>query len=122
MAIGNFGQCGGCGCRILWIRTKAGKNMPCNPTMLNYRKEAPYCWLPLREALPRQQLLPEVTVYSSMFFSDQFQDVPARPRPGIALEQCTDRYGTKIGEATEADCMEVVSAFLKQDHREESEE
>ncbi|GFI46247.1 hypothetical protein IMSAGC019_01560 [Lachnospiraceae bacterium] len=39
MAIGNFGQCGGCGCRILWIRTKAGKNMPCNPTMLNYRKE-----------------------------------------------------------------------------------
>ena len=40
----------------------------------------------------------------------------------IALEQCTDRYGTKIGEATEADCMEVVSAFLKQDHREESEE
>ena len=40
MAIGNFGQCGGCGCRILWIRTKAGKNMPCNPTMLNYRKDA----------------------------------------------------------------------------------
>lgn len=39
MAIGNFGQCGGCGCRILWIRTKAGKNMPCNPTMLNYQKE-----------------------------------------------------------------------------------
>ena len=40
----------------------------------------------------------------------------------IALEQCTDRYGTKIGEAIEADCLEVVSAFLKQDHREESEE
>lgn len=39
MAVGNFGQCGGCGCRILWIKTKAGKNMPCNPTMLNYRKE-----------------------------------------------------------------------------------
>ena len=40
MAIGNFGHCGGCGCRILWIRTKAGKNMPCNPTILNYRKDA----------------------------------------------------------------------------------
>ena len=40
----------------------------------------------------------------------------------IALEQCAYRYGTKIGEATEADCLEVVSAFLKQDHREESKE
>lgn len=40
----------------------------------------------------------------------------------IALEQCADRYGTKIGEATEADCLEVVSAFLKQDHKEESKE
>lgn len=35
----NFGQCGGCGRRILWIKTKAGKNMPCDPIMLNYRKE-----------------------------------------------------------------------------------
>ena len=40
----------------------------------------------------------------------------------IALDQCADRYGTKTGEATEADCLEVVSAFLKQDHREESKE
>lgn len=39
MAVGDFGQCRGCGCRILWIRTKAGKNMPCNPTLINYRKE-----------------------------------------------------------------------------------
>ena len=40
----------------------------------------------------------------------------------IALDQCADRYGTKTGEATEADCLEVVSEFLKQDHREESKE
>lgn len=40
----------------------------------------------------------------------------------IVLEQCADQYGTRIGEATEADCLEVVSAFLQQDHREESKE
>lgn len=39
MARDNFGQCRECGCRILWIKTKAGKNMPCDPIMLNYRKE-----------------------------------------------------------------------------------
>ena len=40
MSRANFGQCRGCGCRVLWIRTKAGKNMPCNPTLINYRKES----------------------------------------------------------------------------------
>lgn len=40
MARDNFGQCRGCGKRILWIRTKAGKNMPVDPVMLNYRKDA----------------------------------------------------------------------------------
>ena len=29
MANGNFGQCSGCGARVIWIKTEAGKNMPC---------------------------------------------------------------------------------------------
>lgn len=33
----SFGQCRGCGARVIWIRTRAGKNMPCDPTMHNYR-------------------------------------------------------------------------------------
>lgn len=33
----SFSQCGGCGKRILWIKTPSGKNMPCDPTLHNYR-------------------------------------------------------------------------------------
>lgn len=33
-----FGTCANCGCRILWVRTKAGKNMPCNPEMISYKR------------------------------------------------------------------------------------
>ena len=32
-----FGTCRQCGDRILWIKTKAGKNMPVNPELINYR-------------------------------------------------------------------------------------
>lgn len=31
-----FGTCAYCGRRILWIRTKAGKNMPVNPELIDY--------------------------------------------------------------------------------------
>lgn len=33
-----FGTCRNCGCQIMWIKTKAGKNMPVNPSMVNYRR------------------------------------------------------------------------------------
>lgn len=33
-----FGTCTYCGRRIMWVRTKAGKNMPVDPTLINYRK------------------------------------------------------------------------------------
>lgn len=39
MARANYGQCRGCGRRILWIKTKAGRNMPCDPEILDYRKD-----------------------------------------------------------------------------------
>lgn len=32
-----FGTCRYCGSRIMWIRTRAGKNMPVDPTMMSYR-------------------------------------------------------------------------------------
>lgn len=32
-----FGTCAYCGRRILWVRTKAGKNMPVNPELISYR-------------------------------------------------------------------------------------
>ena len=37
MANGNFGQCAGCGARVVWIKTEAGKNMPCDPSFHNYK-------------------------------------------------------------------------------------
>lgn len=33
-----FGVCRNCGKQIMWIRTKAGKNMPVDPTMISYRR------------------------------------------------------------------------------------
>ena len=33
-----FGTCAYCGKRIMWIRTKAGKNMPVNLEMISYRR------------------------------------------------------------------------------------
>lgn len=34
----NFGKCRVCGQRILWIRTRAGKNMPVNPVLVDFRR------------------------------------------------------------------------------------
>ncbi len=34
----SFGVCRNCGKQIMWIRTKAGKNMPVDPTMISYRR------------------------------------------------------------------------------------
>lgn len=31
-----FGTCRKCGARIMWIRTKSGKNMPVNPELIDY--------------------------------------------------------------------------------------
>lgn len=33
-----FGTCVYCGRQVLWIRTKAGKNMPVNPELISYRR------------------------------------------------------------------------------------
>lgn len=33
-----FGICRNCGCQIMWVKTKAGKNMPVDPTMISYRR------------------------------------------------------------------------------------
>lgn len=33
-----FGICVYCGRQVMWIRTKAGKNMPVNPELISYRK------------------------------------------------------------------------------------
>lgn len=33
-----FGTCAYCGRQVMWVRTKAGKNMPVDPTMINYRR------------------------------------------------------------------------------------
>lgn len=35
-----FGTCAYCGRQVMWVRTKAGKNMPVDPTMINYRRPA----------------------------------------------------------------------------------
>ena len=33
-----FSNCMKCGNRILWLRTPAGKNMPVDPNLINYRE------------------------------------------------------------------------------------
>jgi len=35
--MGNFGKCRSCGAQIIWIKTKAGKNMPCNAKLVSFR-------------------------------------------------------------------------------------
>lgn len=36
----NMGRCRSCGQLVVWIRTRGGKNMPCDPQMLTYRQSA----------------------------------------------------------------------------------
>ncbi len=40
MARENFGHCSGCGCSILWVKMRTGNNMPCNPVLVNYKKDS----------------------------------------------------------------------------------
>ena len=35
----NYGRCASCGRMIIWIRTPAGKNMPCDTEIVTYRKQ-----------------------------------------------------------------------------------
>lgn len=39
MQMGNFGQCSGCGKRVVWIKTANNKNMPCDPNIVNYKAD-----------------------------------------------------------------------------------
>ena len=39
MPAGNFGRCSGCGRQIIWIKTVAGKNMPVDTTLKNYKAD-----------------------------------------------------------------------------------
>ncbi len=36
--LANFGRCRYCGKQILWVKMRSGRNMPCNPEMIGYRK------------------------------------------------------------------------------------
>lgn len=35
----SFGNCSKCGKQIMWIKTKAGKNMPCDPSFVYYKEQ-----------------------------------------------------------------------------------
>lgn len=35
---GQFGQCKRCGARIVWVKTLAGKNMPVDPELVDFKK------------------------------------------------------------------------------------
>lgn len=40
MAYGqSLSRCRSCGAPIVWVKTKAGKNMPCDSTIINYKKD-----------------------------------------------------------------------------------
>ena len=34
-----YGFCKSCGQMVIWIKTQAAKNMPCNPEIITYRKQ-----------------------------------------------------------------------------------
>ena len=36
----SYGKCTKCGARILWIKTSAGKNMPCDPEPIPYWQDS----------------------------------------------------------------------------------
>jgi len=33
-----YGRCKGCGAQVIWVKTKNGKNMPCDPNWVRYKK------------------------------------------------------------------------------------
>ena len=35
---GQFSQCNRCGARIMWVKTKAGKNTPVDPQFVDFKK------------------------------------------------------------------------------------
>lgn len=35
-------KCKSCGAEIIWIKTKSGKAMPCNPQKISYRTAPPF--------------------------------------------------------------------------------
>lgn len=35
---GQFSQCNRCGVRIMWVKTKSGKNMPVDPQFVDFKK------------------------------------------------------------------------------------
>lgn len=37
----SFGTCRSCGSQIIWVKTKSGKNMPCNTSVVSYMKGGP---------------------------------------------------------------------------------
>ena len=39
MANVSYGTCYGCGRQILWVKTRTGKNMPCNAQLVNYKRD-----------------------------------------------------------------------------------
>ena len=39
MQNGSFGVCSGCGRQIIWIKTAAGKNMPVDTALKNFRAD-----------------------------------------------------------------------------------
>lgn len=39
MSKGSFGHCRVCGEQVIWVRTRAGKNMPCNTTLVDYKAD-----------------------------------------------------------------------------------
>lgn len=43
------GKCRGCGAEIVWIKTEAGKSMPCNPGMVPFWERP---WAPGKVVLP----------------------------------------------------------------------
>lgn len=68
------------------------------------------------EYLIHHKVLPEGTTIGEAVF---ILTDPMSCADCIAADQCADRYGQDSGKNIEADCLEVVEAFLKQDHKEE---
>lgn len=66
----SFGNCSKCGKQIMWIKTKAGKSMPCNPSFVYYKEQkgrqgqnCPYQWRSgCRDSTGLQNMQPDLDI------------------------------------------------------------
>lgn len=67
------------------------------------------------EYLIKHEVLPQGTTLEDVIY---ILTDPLNCAECIAVDECAERYGSDALSNKDHDCLEVVAAFLKQDHKE----